>query len=490
MALLWSERGDEQARSSLRQALSGLRKELGEDVITALQITDESVTLDPRCVSVEPAAAGEALLQGLHINDPAFDDWLRDERSRSLGSEEARNAEQSLPLPDRPSVVVLPFLNHSEDAEQEFFCDGITEDIITELARFDSLFVIGRSSSFHYKEQTPKSQDVGRELGVEYVVEGSVRRAGKRIRVTAQLVEAASGAEVWAERYDRDLEDIFEVQDEVVREIVTAIPGQLDVAAFRHIQRRPLENLTAYEYLLRALHLRHQDWGSEAALPLMDKAIAADPHCAPAYAGLANWHAYSALAHGAPQEDARALTLSYAERAVHLDPNDSTLLSVVAEAYLMTGDLELARRNIEKAIQLNANNYNVMTFAGAIYAYLGDVEEALRWNERISRYDPISIDAVRENSLEVYYMAKRFDEAATCFAGWHNPPWHVLAEAAAAYAQAGDQEKAAELRQAFEAKLPPGHSFARHFSAQMKMCARQEDHDLWAEGYRKAGFEF
>ena len=489
MALLWSERGEEQARSSLRQVLSALRKELGEETVAALQITDESVALNADCVTVNPAVAGEILLQGVHINDPAFDEWLRGERARFEDREDEGKAKRDLPLPDRPSIVVLPFLNLSDDAGQEYFCDGITEDIITDLARFDSLFVIARTSSFHYKGRTPRSQDVGRELGVEYVVEGSVRRAGKRIRVTAQLVEAASGAEVWAERYDRDLEDIFEVQDEVVREIVTAIPGQLDVAAFRRIHRRPVENLTAYEYLLRALHLRHQDWGSKEAVPLMEKAIAADPHCASAYADLANWHAYSALAHGAQLEEARALTLPYAEKAVRLDPNNSSLLGVVAEAYLMSGDLELARQNIEKAVQLNANNYNVMTFAGAIFAYLGDIEEALRWNERILRYDPISIDAVRENSLEVYYMAERFEDAIASFAGWQNPPWHVLAEAAAAYAQAGRLQEAAELREAFEASLPPGHSFARHFAAQMTMCARQEDHDLWAEGYRKAGFK-
>jgi TolB-like protein len=397
--------------------------------------------------------------------------------------------EGALPLPDKPSIAVLPFDNMSGDAEQEYFSDGITEDIITELARFNSLFVIARNSSFHYKGQSPKIQDVGRELGVEYVVEGSVRRAGNRVRVTAQLIEAATGNHVWAERYDRDLEDIFSVQDEVVREIATAVPGRLDVAAIQRIQRRPADNLTAYDFLTRAIHTRHLDWGSREAVVLLEKAIDADAHCALAYAHLANWHAYSILAHGAPADEARRLTISFAEKAIHLDPNDSTILSAIAEAYTMSGHLELARQCIEKAIKLNPNNYIVMGFAVATFAYLGDIEEALRWNEKTIRHDPISIEAFREASLEIYYMAARYEDAIMCFTGWNKPPRHVVAEAAAAYAQAGRNSEAVELRERYEAKLPPDYAFAEHLAAQMQMCALQDHREMWLEGYRKAGFD-
>jgi adenylate cyclase len=153
----------------------------------------------------------------------------------------------TLELPDKPSIAVLPFDNMSGDPEQEYFSDGITEDIITELARFRSLFVIARNSSFSYKGASPNIQDVGRDLGVQYVVEGSVRKAGNRVRITAQLIEAASGTHVWAERYDRELDDIFAVQDEVVREITTAVPGQLDVEALARVRSRSERDLTAYE---------------------------------------------------------------------------------------------------------------------------------------------------------------------------------------------------------------------------------------------------
>jgi TolB-like protein/DNA-binding CsgD family transcriptional regulator len=391
-------------------------------------------------------------------------------------------------FPDKPSIAVLPFTNMSGDLEQEYFSDGITEDIITELARYNSLFVIARNSSFHYKGQSPNIQDVGRELGAEYMVEGSVRRAGNRVRITAQLVEAATGKHVWAERYDRDLEDIFSVQDEVVSEIVTAVPGQLAVATIRRIQRRPTDNLTAYEFLMRAIYIQYQDWGSPDAVVLLEKAIDADAQCALAYARLADWHAYSIHAHGAAADEARPLTLILAEKADQLNPNDSTILSVIGEAYLMCGDLDMARRSIGKAIKLNPNDYHVMAAAGVIFAYLGDIEEALLWNEKIIRHDPIYPASVREVSLDISYMAGRYEDAIKYFTGWHNPPRHVLAEAAAAYAQTGCHDEAAELRERYEARLPAGQTFAELLAAQMKMCALQKHRDMWLEGFRKAGF--
>ncbi|GAG49486.1 unnamed protein product, partial [marine sediment metagenome] len=192
-------------------------------------------------------------------------------------------AKEGLVLPDKPSIAVLPFTNMSGDPEQEYFSDGITEDIITELSRFSSLFVIARNSSFTFKGEAVNVTEVGQKLGVAYVVEGSVRKAGSRVRITAQLVEAATGNHIWAERYDRDLEDIFAVQDEVVREIATAVPGQLEVAALQRVQRKPIENLTAYDLVLRGEQLQFRDWSSREAMSLFEKAVEIDPHCARAY---------------------------------------------------------------------------------------------------------------------------------------------------------------------------------------------------------------
>jgi tetratricopeptide (TPR) repeat protein len=235
--------------------------------------------------------------------------------------------------------------------------------------------------------------------------------------------------------------------------------------------------------------MRRQDWGSREAAGLLEKVIAADPQSAYAYAHLADWHAYSILAHGVGHEEARSKTLALAKKAIQLDPNDSTILSVVANAYSITGELEVARNCLEKAIKHNPNSYIVMSFAGLIFAYLGDIDEALRWNEKILRYDPVSIEAYREASLEINYLAGRYNDAIRCFIGWDSPPSHSLAVAAAAYAQAGRNTESVKLREEHAARVSSGCSFAQQLSAQMRMCAHQKQRDLWLEGYRKAGFD-
>ena len=410
----------------------------------------------------------------------------------AIDTEKGASSAQSvapLPIPDKPSIAVLPFDNMSGDPEQEYFSDGITEDVITELARFDSLFVIARNSSFHYKKTSPKVQDVGRELGVKFVVEGSVRKAGNRIRVTAQLIEAATGNHIWAERYDRDLNDVFSVQDELVREIAASVPGQLDAAEVRRVQRRPAENLKAYEYVLRGDQMRNQDWASPDAIPLFESAIEADPHCARAYAQIANWHAYSILAHCVPMEEAGQKTRDLAEKAIRIEPNNPVMLAFVAEAYVMSGDLDLARRCIDKAIKLNPNHYYVMLFAAVVLAWLGDVDAAMRWRDLYLRHDPMHGPAMAEAEFELFYLTERYEDAIRALVGWQDLPIHLLAESASAHAHAGKLEEAAVLRERFESKLPPGYTIKDHVSASLKMCALQKHRDLLLEGYRKAGFD-
>jgi tetratricopeptide (TPR) repeat protein len=316
-----------------------------------------------------------------------------------------------------------------------------------------------------------------------------VRKAGNRVRITAQLVEAATGNHLWAERYDRDLEDIFAVQDEVVREIASAVPGQLEAAALQRIQRRPTENLTAYDLVLRGEQLRYQDWSSREAIALFEKAIEVDPQCARAYSHLANGNAYSIFAHFAPTDEARRLTRSFAERAIQFDPNDPVILAMIADAYLMVGDLELARRCIEKAIKLNPNDYVVMALAGIVLAYTGDIDEGLRWIEKLVRHDPLSFEASHEASFEVYYLARRYDDAIDCVTGWRNPQTHMLAAFAATYAQLGRMDEAQAMRRQYESNLPEGYGFNDFLTTQLSMCARQKDRDNWLEGFRKAGFE-
>jgi len=391
-------------------------------------------------------------------------------------------------LPDKPSIAVLPFTNMSGDPEQEYFSDGITEDIITELSRFRSLFVIARNSSFHYKGQSPRIQDVGRELGVHYVVEGSVRKAGNRVRITAQLIEAQSGSHLWAERYDRNLENIFDVQDEVVQEIAASVPGQLNVAAMDRARRRPAESLNAYDCLLRGEWLMFRDFTDPNVIPLFERAVKIDPQCARAYVQLSRLHAYS-FTQGVSVEEAARLSLPLAEKALEINPSDPSIQAIAANTYMMLGEHDLARQHIERAISLNPNDGEVIASAVFVLNYLGDQEEALRWNETQSRHDPISSDGYRENTVDLYYMARRYEDAIAVYRGWRNPPIQLHVEIAAAYAQNGQPEEAKAAFETYLRRRPEGYDVAAVFRHQFRQCAKPEDAEHWREGYRKVGLD-
>jgi len=397
------------------------------------------------------------------------------------------NPDKLLSLPDKPSIAVLPFVNMSGDADQEHFADGITEDIITELSRFRSLFVIARHSSFHYKGKSPRIPDVGRELGVAYVVEGSVRKAGNRVRITAQLIEAKGGKHLWAERYDRDLEDIFAVQDEVASEIVTAVPGHVDIANRVDAERKPANDLSAYDLVLRSETIFYRDWTSLQIKELLEKALEIDPGYARAHGRLANFLAYSIFSHLFGYKETSSLARKHADTALQLDPNDPVVQATVAETHMLIGDHETARVHIEKAIALNPNDYNVMILAGMSFAYLGDHEEGLKWTRLAARRDPYSSNSVREGFFDCYYLAGRYEEAIEQTRGWRNPPPHIHAELAAAYAMLGRMEEARAAAARFKQLDPKGWEATEMRQAHARMCAKQADAERWLDGYRKAG---
>ena len=271
-----------------------------------------------------------------------------------LGPERGDSATEA--LADRPSIAVLPFVNMSGDPEQEFFVDGLTEDIITELSRFPKLFVIARNSTFTYKGKPTKVQDVGRDLGVTYVVEGSVRRSGNRVRVTVQLIEAESGKHIWAERYDRDLDDIFALQDEMTQAIVAIVPGRVEAAALAIVARKPPENMAAYDFVIRGKILHHRGTPEDNAegLRLLDKAIQLDPTYAHAHAWKACTLAQS-LVRGY-QTDAEDQILAQvkeaAARAYQLDENDPECHRLLAAISLTQLDFEKATEHQERALAL------------------------------------------------------------------------------------------------------------------------------------------
>ena len=246
---------------------------------------------------------------------------------------------------EKPAIAILPFDNMSGDAEQEYFADGITEDLITELARFQNLVVIARNSTFTYKGKATRVKDVARDLGVHYVVEGSVRKAGNRVRVTVQLIESKSEKHVWAERYDRELTDIFEIQDQVTRAIIGALPSRLEAADIERIKRKPPQDLAAYDYVLRSKILHHHGTkeANSEALQILDKAIEVDPGYAQAYA----WKACTlrqAILRGFTEEpdDFNAQRIANAEKALSLDENDMECLRILCEIHMEQEDLDKA----------------------------------------------------------------------------------------------------------------------------------------------------
>ncbi len=295
-------------------------------------------------------------------------------------------------LPDKPSIAVLPFVNMSGDAEQEFFADGITEDIITELARFPSLFVIARNSSFTYKDKSVRVEEVGRELGVHYVVEGSIRKVGNRVRVTVQLIEAVTENHVWAERYDRELTDIFEIQDELTQAIVGALPSRLEAADIERVKRKPPQDLAAYDYVLRSkvLHHRGTKEANAEALDVLNKAIDLDPEYAPAYAWKACTLRQAVLRGYADEpEVAGAQRVENAQKALALDQNDMECLKILCEINMEQRDLDRAEQYHNRAFAMNPNDPRMLAQRGELTTWMGRPAEAVEWLEKAMRLDPL-----------------------------------------------------------------------------------------------------
>ncbi|HEV8712563.1 MAG TPA: adenylate/guanylate cyclase domain-containing protein [Candidatus Binatia bacterium] len=301
-----------------------------------------------------------------------------------------------LPLPDKPSIVVLPFTNMSNDPEQEYFSDGITEDITSDLSQISSLFVIARNSAFTYKGKAVKVQDVSKEMGVRYVLEGSVRKSGDLVRVTAQLIDGPTGGHVWSERYDRPLTDIFTVQDEVTQHIVAALRVEVMEAEMARVRRVPTENLTAYDLSLRGMELVVRAWNetkkeaNEQARQMFEQAIALDPQYARAYSGLSltcflDW--FSRWSSDPIQAMERAVELG--QRAIALEDSLPSSHALLGHLYMWKSQYEQAIAEGERAIALDPNNAegfvmlgNTLVFAGRPREAIGLIEKAMRLNPR------------------------------------------------------------------------------------------------------------
>ena len=390
---------------------------------------------------------------------------------------------------DKPSIAVLPFTNMSHDPEQEYFSDGLTEDIITELSRFRNLLVVARNSSFTFKGQAIDVKEVGRKLGARYVVEGSVRRAGNRVRITAQLLESATGNHLWAERYDREMEDIFAVQDELVRAISGVIPGQLDRYAVENLRRKPPDNLTAYDAELRGRWaLNHWNEGLSVALEWFEKSAKADPDYALAQAGIALVCAYQIPAQGLSPELAIARAKEYAGRATVLDDRNPTVQAHAALAYIFSCEHELSRRHAEKAVALNPNDSYALFVKAAALTYSGKMQDALEFFARSESLEPYAPDDLRLDCIcDCYYMLRDYNKVIEIHSVYQNVPAFLYLILAAAAAQSGCEAQAKDAVKDYERLRPAGHDAVAMIQYQMRMCWRQEDRDHWRDGYRKAG---
>ena len=623
IALLWGDRGEQQARSSLRQSLSELRKALDEGAetgaeasITAdrdslslntanfdIDVVDfEALADEGSATSLEQAVAlysGE-LLAGAGISDSAFEDWLRSERQRLRGrvcqalsdlldlqraaqdfdqaistaqtlleqdplresahralmglyaakgertlalkqyqackdlllkelgiaseaetdalAEDIRKGSASQPsagaagekvlsapaaapsLAEKPAIAVLPFDNMSGDPEQDYFADGMTEDIITELSRFRDLSVIARNSTFHYKGQSPKVQEIGQELGVAYLVEGSVRKAGNRVRITAQLIDVASGNHLWAERYDRDLEDVFAVQDEVTRRVVSTVAGRIDSLGHQRATRMSPDSLQAYDLFLRAKHLifRFTREDNAKARDLLARAIDLDPTSAQAYTSLCSAHYLDWIGHWvAESDDSIGQSIRWGKEAVAVDETNCRAHWNLGEAYIYAREFDKARFHFEKAIELNPNDVEAHCGLGFILTCLREIDQAIAAFDRARQVDPLDLNYVPWLEGFTYFTAQQYDRAIACFEKLEDPHFEVHSLLAASYAHAGKTENAKValekfLHQAEQEMVDyPGRSLAAWKRAwHGPTCYKfEEDADHWLDGLRLAGLE-
>ncbi len=322
------------------------------------------------------------------------------------------------PLPDTPSLAVMPFQNMSGDPEQEYFADGMVEEIITALSRITWLFVIARNSTLTYKGQAVDVKQVGRELGVRYVLEGAVRKAGDRVRISAQLIDAATGAHLWADRFDGPLEEIFELQDKVAVSVAGVIEPTLEVTETRRLADRPTNDLTAFDLYLRArreLDASVEKNSLDRALDLLGQAIERDPHYGPALALAAHCHRWLEV-NGctADPEAARRTSMELARRALRSAPDDPHVLGLTALALGYFGeDMDVSLGLIDRCLTLNPSYAHGWYWSGLLRVFAGRPDLALKHFDTYLGLSPRDRGVTYLNGIgEAHFFARRFDDAA------------------------------------------------------------------------------
>lgn len=389
----------------------------------------------------------------------------------------------------KPTIAVLPFANMSGDPEQEFFADGLTEDILTELSRRRELFVISRTSTFVYKGQAANLREVAQKLGARYLVEGSVRKAGDRLRVTVQLIDTASDAHIWAERFDRKLDDVFAIQDEITSSIVATLPGRLEAAQQDQLARMKPSSLAAYECVLaaKALHHRSNREDNVEAQKLIARALQLDPD----YAHARAWRGcILGQAWGYGWCDDREATFDEVvfelDRAMALDDNDADVHRILAAVAITRNDLTRARFHQDRALALNPNYDLVVVQMGELFTWLGRSEEGVEWIRKAMKLNPHHPARFWSHLGKAHFVGRQYAQAIEAF--MHLPAMDAQQHAfvAGCYGWLGDRTAAAahvaRVRELDPVLDPPTLLATMHY-------ANDADLQHLREGLAKAGFQ-
>ncbi len=412
-------------------------------------------------------------------------------RVHSVRDGSATAGPATLAPPDKPSIAVLPFTNMSGDPEQEYFSDGISEDIITDLSKIAGLMVISRNSCFTYKGRAVDTRTVGRDLGVRSVLEGSIRRSGNRVRITAQLVDAATGGHLWAERYDRDLTDLFAVQDDVTRRIVDALKVTLSAAEKARLATSEACNVEAYDYFMRGREFLYGENKNrekfEQAKDIFTKALELDHNYSQAYAGLGWAYIFDYFNRWSDDPDSSLrLARQNVDQAVEKDPNEPFARAMAGLAALLQKDFDRATSEVEIALSLNPNYAFAYNCLGSIHTYSGRPLEAIAVIERAMRLDPAWSQGYLHFLGTAYLLAGKYETAAALLRQrvFIVPGTDFTrAVLASALGHLGQVDEARRVWHELK-EINPKYSFREHFSRQP---FRQEDVERIGEGLTKAG---
>ncbi|TIW26139.1 MAG: hypothetical protein E5V81_06440 [Mesorhizobium sp.] len=553
--LLWGDRGEEQARNSLRQALASMRKDFADQEADTLILIGDRVALSPRRISVDvtefiaASASRDAaglrqaadlyagpFLDGLSSTDDVFEDWLRDVRADLLarairvleslaasvsGSERVAVAERLValeplreqshialvqahvsmgqtalaikqyeacklllkrelnvdpgdqlqqlrrvldetsvtrsgkgPSSHSPVIAVLPFENMSGDSDQDYFSDGITEDIITELGRFGELHVIARNSSFTFKGRVADTPTVAKQLSADYLVQGSVRRAGNRVRISSQLIDVRSDNQIWADRFDRELVDIFDLQDEIARSVATIVAGTIRISSVEKIRRVPITQLDAYELYLQArVRFVRYDTILEAE-PYLVRAIELDPNVASIHAMMAIVLSTRWLLEANPHNrELLETALAHGRRALKLGPQQAWCHKAVAHPLMFLGQLDEALAHLEQGVSLNPNDVWIRAIRGLCRSYIGQHAEGLSDIDACVARDPLTYDWFWDVRGQILLVLGRHSEAIKSYHNLNSYSFWSYAFLAVCHLREGDVALAADaVRQCLAAK--------------------------------------